>query len=191
VLNLDPELNCVWACDCGEQALKWLSKQCPDVVLMDLQLPGISGVECTARMKELQPSVQIIMVTVYEDEDRVFRALRAGACGYLLKRSTPAEILGAIREVREGGAPMTSAIARKVIASFQKQTTHASELETLTAREREVLEALARGFANKEIAQQLGVTVAAVRWHLLHIYHKLHVRSRTEALAKLHAAKND
>ena len=156
----------------------------PEVVLMDIQLPNMSGVECVAQLKELLPSVQVIMVTVYEDPDRIFRALRAGASGYLLKRATPEQVLSAIRDVQQGGAPMSGEIARKVIAHFQNQAVATAEVETLSAREREVLELVVHGFSNKEIAERLSVTVEAIRWHLKHIYHKLHVHSRTEAALK-------
>jgi DNA-binding NarL/FixJ family response regulator len=182
--------RCVCACSSGEDALQIIPKHRPDVVLMDIQLPNMSGVECAARLKDLLPDVLIIMVTVYEDSDLIYRALRAGASGYLLKRSTPAQILAAIQDVQEGGVPMTSVIARKVIASFRQQSVTAQEVEGLSVREREVLDLLACGSANKEIAQRMGISVDAVRWHLKHIYSKLHVRSRTEAVLKLQSGKN-
>jgi DNA-binding NarL/FixJ family response regulator len=129
------------------------------------------------------------MVTVYEDPERTFKALRAGACGYLLKRCAPEELVAAIHEVREGGAPMTREIARKVIASFQEPATTAAEVETLSPREQEILELLAKGFPNKEIARRVGLTATTVRWHLQNVYQKLHVRSRTEATAKFYTGK--
>jgi DNA-binding NarL/FixJ family response regulator len=129
------------------------------------------------------------MVTVYEDTERIFRALRAGACGYLLKRCTPEELISAVREVRQGGAPMSREIARKVIASFQEPLKAAAEVEELSPREREILELLAQGFPNKEIAHRVGVNDGTVRWHLRHVYNKLHVRSRTEAALKFRTAK--
>jgi DNA-binding NarL/FixJ family response regulator len=156
---------------------------------MDIQLPNASGIECTARLKQMLPAVQIMMVTVYEDTERIFKALSAGACGYLLKRCTPEELLAALREVRQGGVPMSRAIARKVIASFQSPVTTAAEVEVLSPREREILELLAQGFPNKEIANRLGVNDGTVRWHLRHVYDKLHVRSRTEAALKFRSAK--
>jgi len=158
-------------------------------VLMDIQLPKLSGIECTAQLKRLLPSLHIIMVTVYEDTERIFKALRAGACGYLLKRCTPEELISAIREVRQGGAPMSRDIARKVIVSFQEPLTTATNVEGLSPREREILELLAQGFPNKEIAHRLGVGDGTIRWHLRHVYDKLHVRSRTEAALKFRAAK--
>jgi DNA-binding NarL/FixJ family response regulator len=181
----------VCVCTTAEQALKEIPKRQVDIVLMDIQLPDISGIECTARLKQLLPTVQIIMVTVYEDTERIFKALRAGACGYLLKRCTPEELVSAIREVRQGGAPMSREIARKVIVSFQEPVTTAAEVEGLSPREREILELLAAGFPNKQIASRVGLTDGTVRWHLRHVYHKLHVRSRTEAALKFLSTKNE
>jgi DNA-binding NarL/FixJ family response regulator len=151
---------------------------------MDIQLPDSTGVECTARIKEQMPSVQIVILTVYEDSERIFQALRAGACGYLLKRAQPEMIIAAVKEAHEGGVPMTPEIARKVIGQFRQQAAAAAQAEDLTDREREVLELVMHGFGNKAIADRLGVTVAAVKWHLQHIYEKLHVHSRTEAALK-------
>jgi DNA-binding NarL/FixJ family response regulator len=185
----DPECRCVCTCATAEEALKVIPKHRPDLVLMDIQLPNLSGIECCAQLKQLLPSVQILMVTVYEDTDRIFRALRAGACGYLLKRCTPEELVAAIREVRQGGAPMSREIARKVIASFQEPVLTAAAVEDLSRREREILELVAAGLPNKIIADRLGLTDGTVRWHLRHVYHKLHVRSRTEAALKFHSAK--
>jgi DNA-binding NarL/FixJ family response regulator len=184
VINLAAGFQCVGACMTAEDALLLLPAQAPEVVLMDIQLPKMSGVECVAHLKELLPSVQVIMVTVYEDPDRIFCALRAGACGYLLKRSTPEQIVAAIRDVRQGGVPMSSEIARKVIAHFQEQETAASDVENLSAREREVLDLVVRGLSNKEIVGRLGISIEGVRWHLRNIYHKLHIHSRTEVLVK-------
>lgn len=185
------ECVCVCMCATGAEALKEIPKHQPDIVLMDIQLPDFSGIECTARLKLLMPSVQIIMVTVYEDTERIFKALRAGACGYLLKRCTPEELISAIREVQQGGAPMSREIARKVIVSFQEPITASAEVEGLSPREREILELLAAGFPNKEIASRLGLTDGTVRWHLRHVYHKLHVRSRTEAALKFLSTKTE
>jgi DNA-binding NarL/FixJ family response regulator len=187
-VQTDPELNCICTCGTAEEALKVLPKSKPEIVLMDIQLPKMSGIECTAQLKQLLPAVQIIMVTVYEDTDRIFKALRAGACGYLLKRCAPEDLVAAIREVRQGGAPMSREIARKVIFSFQEPFAAAAEVEDLSPREREILELLAEGFPNKQIASRMGVTDGTVRWHLRHVYHKLHVRSRTEAALKFRSA---
>ncbi len=185
----DPDFRCVCACATAEEALKIIPKHEPEIVLMDIQLPNMSGIDCLAQLKRLLPSVQIIMVTVYEDTERIFKALRMGACGYLLKRCSPEELIAAIREVRQGGAPMSREIARKVIVSFQEPVKAAAEVEDLSPRELEILELLADGFPNKAIADRLGLTDGTVRWHLRHVYHKLHVRSRTEAALKFRNAK--
>jgi len=190
-IQADPECRCVCACATAEEALKLIPKHEPEIVLMDIQLPNMSGIDCLAQLKQLLPSVHIIMVTVYEDTERIFRALRLGACGYLLKRCAPEELIAAIREVRQGGAPMSREIARKVIASFQEPLATAVEVEDLTAREREILELLANGFPNKQIADRLGLTDGTVRWHLRHVYNKLHVRSRTEAALKFRSTKQE
>jgi len=184
LLNRTPGFQCVCTCATVAEALKKIPKALPDVVLMDIQLPDATGVECTAKLKEQLPGLHIVIVTVYEDSERIFQALRAGACGYLLKRARPETIIAAIREAQEGGVPMTPEIARKVIGQFRNQTAAAAEVESLTDREREVLELVMHGHNNKAIADRLGVTVAAVKWHLQHIYGKLHVHSRTEAALK-------
>jgi DNA-binding NarL/FixJ family response regulator len=189
IINLSPDFRCVCTCSTAEEALKVLPKYAPALVLMDIQLPSMSGVECVPLLKELMPSVNAIMVTVYEDPDRIFCALRAGASGYLLKRSSPDEVLKAMREVHLGGGAMSGEIARKVITYFRNQTTAKAEVDELTPREREVLELVVHGFSNKEIAERLSLTVEAVRWHLKHIYQKLHVHSRTEAALKFRPTK--
>jgi len=184
LFNRTPGFQCVCTCATVAEALKKIPKAMPDVVLMDIQLPDATGVECTAKIKELLPAVHIVIVTVYDDSERIFQALRAGACGYLLKRSQPENIINAVQEAHEGGVPMTPEIARKVIGQFRQQTTTAAQMENLSDREREVLELVMHGLGNKSIADRLGVTVAAVKWHLQHIYEKLHVHSRTEAALK-------
>ena len=184
IINLSSEYCCVCSCSTAEEALSQLPQHKPEVVLMDIQLPKMSGVECVAQLKELLPSTQVIMVTVYEDPDRIFRALRAGASGYLLKRSVADQVLNAIRDVLHGGVPMTSEIARKVIAHFQQEETTAADVEKLSAREREVLDLVVQGLSNKEIVDRLSITIDGVRWHLRNIYQKLHVHSRTEVLVK-------
>ncbi|HTI72685.1 MAG TPA: response regulator transcription factor [Candidatus Limnocylindria bacterium] len=189
-VDADPDCRCVGTCSTAEEALRQLPRLLPEIVLMDVQLPGMSGIDCTTQLKQLLPTVQIIMVTVYEDTERIFKALRAGACGYILKRSPPEELMAAMREVRQGGAPMSREIARKVIASFQEPLAANAEVEELSPREREILELLAEGFPNKEIASRVGLTDGTVRWHLRHVYHKLHVRSRTEAALKFRSLKN-
>jgi DNA-binding NarL/FixJ family response regulator len=193
-VRTDPECQCVCTCATAAEALEFIPEHRPDIVLMDIQMPGMSGIECTFRLKQLLPALQILMVTVYGDPDLIFKALRAGACGYLLKRCTPEELVAAVREVRQGGAPMSREIAREVIAYFQQPLKveppeMAQEVQDLSPREREILELLAKGFANKAIADRLGLKHGTVRWHLQHIYDKLHVRSRTEAVLKFLPAK--
>lgn len=179
------DLRCIGASRNAEHALRVIPQNAPDVVLMDIELPGISGIECTARLKRLLPRLRILILTVYKDHDQIFRALEAGASGYLLKRSSSEEILRAIRDVKEGGAPMTAEIAAKVVQSFHKPAPAANAcVQELTAREAEVLGLLARGYVAKEIADQLGISYETVRGHLANIYEKLHVRSRTEAVIR-------
>jgi len=188
-VQTDAECRCVFACANAEDALLEIPKHKPEVVLMDIQLPRLSGIECTAQIKKILPAVQIIMVTVYEDTERISAALRAGACGYLLKRCTPAELVSAVREARAGGVPMPREIARKVIASFQQPDAVAADMDELRPSERKILELLAMGLANKEIADRLGLSNGTVRWHLENIYGKLHVHSRTEAALKFRSIK--
>ena len=168
----------------AEMALQELPRLNPEVVLMDINLPGLSGVECVRRLKPLLPQSQIIMLTVYQNTENIFNALAAGATGYLLKQTPPAELLAAIRDVRNGGSPMSSHIARKIVQSFQKPAPNPGNAASLSPREAEVLELLAKGYLYKEIADQTGLTYATVHTHIRHIYEKLHVRSRTEAVAK-------
>ena len=184
LINAEPDMECICTSMTVGEALQQIPRAKPDVVLMDIQLPDGTGIECTAKIKEQLPKVQIVVVTVYEDSVRIFQALQAGACGYLLKRANPERIIEAIREAREGGVPMTPEIARKVIGQFRDHAETASTVENLTPRETEVLQFVMHGLANKEIADRMGVTVAAVKFHLQHIYEKLHVHSRTEAVIK-------
>jgi DNA-binding NarL/FixJ family response regulator len=179
-----PGYRCVCACGTAEDALVKLPKLAPEVVLMDIQLPNLSGIACTVRLREMLPKVQIIMVTVYRDYDKIFKALKAGACGYLLKRSSREDLIQAIEEVRSGGAPMSSEIARRLVESFQMPVANAPELQNPSRREEEVLDLLCQGFANKEIAERLCLSIETVRSHLKRIYERLHVRSRTEAALK-------
>lgn len=179
-----PGHRCVLACSTSEEALQKIPRLLPDVVLMDIHLPNMSGMDCTRRLKELCPSVQILILTVYEDNEKIFGALKAGAAGYLLKRADPAQILRAIQDVKEGGAPMSNQIARRVVQSFRENPGDTSKLEKLSQREEEILQNLSKGYSTKEIADRMSVSVNTVRTHLQHIYEKLHVRSRTEAVAK-------
>jgi DNA-binding NarL/FixJ family response regulator len=184
MINATPGFRCAGTFSSAEAALKEIPLIQPDVVLMDINLPRMSGIECTGRLKEQLPRLQIMVVTVHADNDRVFSALQAGASGYLLKRTGPAELLEAIQEVTRGGVPMTGEIARKVIATFRRPATPPIEEARLTRREEEILILLTQGYANKEIADRLAVSFDTVRTHLCHIYEKLHVRSRTEAATK-------
>jgi len=184
LINRTPEMQCICACGTVGDAVKQIPPAQPDVVLMDIQLPDGTGIDCTAKIKEQLPDVQIIVVTVYADSDWIFQALQAGASGYLLKRATPTRIIEAIREAQEGGVPMTPEIARKVIGQFQAPVKAAEEVESLTPRETEVLQFIMHGLANKEIADRMSISVNSVKWHLRHIYEKLHVRSRVEAVLK-------
>lgn len=173
----------------AEEALREIPKLKPDVVLMDINLPGMSGVECVRRLKQLVPETQIVMLTVHEDTENIFNALAAGATGYLLKRTSRAELLQAIRDVHRGGSPMTSQIARKVVQSFQQPIQPAQATEELTSRERQVLDYLAQGLLYKEIADKLGISYETVHTHIRRIYEKLQVRTRTEAVAKVLKSK--
>lgn len=176
----------------AEDAIRNLPKDEPDVVLMDIHLPFRNGIECTRALKDLCPDLRVLILTVYEDSESIFDALKAGASGYLLKRSTPSEILAAITDVAEGGAPMSSQIARQVVASFQKPTpTLEPEGEPLSERETEVLGYLTKGYSGKEIADKMCVSINTVKTHLKHIYQKLHVRSRTEILLRFRAENPD
>lgn len=184
LLASSPTCECLGACGSAEEAIKSIPLWKPDVVLMDIHLPDRSGIECTTALKELIPNLQVIILTSYEDTDNLFKALRAGACGYLLKRAQPAEILHAIQEVQSGGAPMSSEIARKVLGAFHDPAPLAAPEQDLSRREREILELLLRGLSNKEIASDLSISVPTVKIHIRHIYEKLHVRCRVDLLVK-------
>jgi DNA-binding NarL/FixJ family response regulator len=168
----------------AESALRGLPPKKPDVVLMDINLPGISGVEAVKRLKAELPTTQFVMVTVYEDADHIYSALAAGATGYLLKQTPREELLAALEEVHRGGSPMTSNIARKVVQSFSPSSAPVADGEGLSPREQEVLELLARGYLYKEIADRLNISVPTVNTYVRRIYEKLHVRSRGQAVAK-------
>ncbi len=190
LFELSPGYRCVNAFASAEEVLAGNAADLADVVLMDINLPGQSGIECVGELKRRHPSLLVIMLTVYEDADKIFAALRAGASGYLLKRTPPAQLLEAIREVRDGGSPMSSLVARKVVASFQDATQRraaplsAPPLPALTPREREILDALSKGLLYKEIAERLGIGATTVRTHLRSIYEKLQVQTRTEAVVR-------
>jgi len=184
VINRAPGHQCVGQYGDAESALASLPKDKPQVVLMDINLPGMNGVECVRKLKQMLPQTLVVMLTAYEDTDNIFGSLEAGASGYLLKRSKSAEILQAIQEVMEGGSPMTAHIARKVVHSFQSKGSSNQATENLADREKEVLDLLSQGFMYKEIADKLGISFETVRTYIRRIYEKLQVRSRTEAVAK-------
>ena len=177
-------LACQGAYPNAEAALQGIPAEKPDVAIIDINLPGKSGIECVAELKTLMPSLQILILTMYEESDLIFNALRAGASGYLLKKNEPSELLGAIEQVHAGGAPMSMQIARKVITYFHQIKKDTSETKSLTPREQEVLSLLAKGFLYKEISGNLGISINTLRNHLRTIYEKLHVHSRTEATVK-------
>ena len=184
VLNRAEGFRCVSNYGSAEAALEGLPKDKPEVVLMDINLPGLNGVECVRKLKQVAPQILIVMLTVYEDTDNIFNALAAGASGYMLKRTTTPELLESIREVLRGGSPMTAHIARKVVLSFQKSAASIEATEELSPREREVLDLLSQGFLYKEIAEKLGISYETVHTYVRRIYEKLQVRTRTEAVAK-------
>src|ERR1041385_6809529 len=184
VLNRAEGFRCVSHYGSAEAALEGLVKDRPEVVLMDINLPGMNGVECVRQLKQAMPQVMVIMLTVYEDTENIFNALAAGASGYLLKRTKSAELLDAIKEVNRGGAPMTTHIARKVTQSFLKAGPSPQPTENLSEREQQVLDCLSQGLIYKEIAEKLGISYETVHTYIRRIYEKLQVRTRTEAVAK-------
>ncbi|HWD18695.1 MAG TPA: response regulator transcription factor [Verrucomicrobiae bacterium] len=186
MLNKAEGFRCISQHASAEAALEALPKEKPDVVLMDINLGGMNGVECVQRLKQAAPEIMAVMLTAYEDTENIFAALAAGAAGYLLKRAPRVEILDAIREVQRGGSPMTTHIARKVVQSFQKPVAapNAEPTPELSAREQEVLDHLSHGFLYKEIAEKMGISYETVHTYIRRIYEKLQVRTRTEAVAK-------
>jgi DNA-binding NarL/FixJ family response regulator len=184
VLDRSEGFACLSQYPNAEDALKGLPQDKPDVVLMDINLPGMNGVECVRQLKQLVPTMQVMMLTVYEDTENIFNALAAGATGYMLKRTSRDELLEAIREVKRGGSPMTTHIARKVVSSFQRTAATAAATENLSPREQEVLDLLSQGLIYKEIAEKLSISYETVHTYIRRIYEKLQVRTRTEAVAK-------
>jgi DNA-binding NarL/FixJ family response regulator len=183
-INRSKEFHCASNHGSGEEALTILPKTRPEIVLVDINLPGIKGPECVERLKQLLPEAQFVMVTIYEDSDHIFQALQAGATGYLLKQTERSELLAALRQVHGGGSPMTPNIARKVVRTFQQPHPKPEALTELSPRENEILQLLAQGYLYKEITDQLGIKLATVDTHIRRIYEKLHVRSRSEAIAR-------
>lgn len=186
-LKIAPGLNCVGAYSTGEEALRQLPKLHPDVVLMDINLPGMGGIQCVSKLKQLLPETNVIMLTTYDNAEMIFDSIRAGATGYLLKNQPREELLLALQQVQSGGSPMSLKIARKVFNHFQTPLKHGSEIEQLTNREEEILRLLTKGYLYKEIAEHLGVSLGTIQTHIASVYEKLHVHSRTEAAMKYSA----
>ncbi len=195
IINSDPACVCVAAFGSGEEALERAPALRPQVAVMDINLPGMDGIACVRQLAERLPALQIVMLTVYQDTDNLFRALAAGAHGYLVKPARARDLLAAIRDIHQGGAPMTSALARKVVEAFRGRAAQAQppaagqqpvdgETGELAPREREILDLLAQGFSYKEIADRLNVAFATVHTYVLRIYKKLHVRSKNAAVAR-------
>ena len=184
-LNSAPGFRCVCTCSNGTQALVDIPKHVPDVVLMDIHMPGETGIVCTERIKDLMPQLQVVMFTVYKDHELLLQAMRAGATGYLLKRSSREDILKAISDVQAGGAPMTGEMARMLVESYKKKPEEtAPALEVLSDREMEILMLVSKGMTNKDVSRKLNISFFTVANHLRHIYEKIHVHSRMEAVMK-------
>jgi DNA-binding NarL/FixJ family response regulator len=184
LVRTDERLRLLGAFVSAEEALREIPVLQPQLVVMDINLPRMNGIECVARLKLLLPQVLVLMLTVYEDDDSIFRALKAGASGYLVKRDASEKLLEALQEVQHGGAPMSAHIARQVVQFFHRSELPSTEAERPSPREREILDLLVKGLVLKEVADQLGIGLETVRTHVNHIYQKLHVRSRTEAVVK-------
>lgn len=183
-LGRSPGLKCVGTFSTGEEALKHLPKLYPDVVLMDINLPGMGGIQCVSRLKQFLADTDVLMLTTYDNAEMIFDSIRAGATGYLLKNQPREELVAALKQVRAGGSPMSLKIARKVINHFQAPKKHGAEIEQLTNREQEILRLLTKGYLYKEIAEHLGVSLGTIQTHIASVYEKLHVHSRTEAAMK-------
>lgn len=180
--------ECQYAYSNCEEAMKELPEKAVDIILMDIHMPGMNGIECVSKLKPLMPGTQFMMCTVYDDDESIFKALRAGATGYILKRTTPSRIIESLIELYQGGAPMSGEIARRVVATFNQPPALSNEkTENLTPREKEILEQLAKGFLYKEIADTLFISRETVKKHIHNIYRKLEVQTRTEALNKAYA----
>lgn len=178
------DIECIASCSSAEEAIKVIPEAAPSVVLMDIKLPGMSGIQCVSELKRLMPQLQIIMVTIYEDSESIFKALKAGASGYLVKSGPPDQLIQAIRDVFSGGSPMSSHIARKVVQHFHAIGPATEEANNLSPREHQVLSLLASGYIYKEIGDKLNIGAETVRTYVKSICHKMHVRSRLEAVAK-------
>ncbi|MGB4846942.1 MAG: response regulator transcription factor [Saprospiraceae bacterium] len=183
-ISLNAEFKMLKTFSTAEEAVKEIPRLKPEIVIMDINLPGMNGIECIRQVKDLSPGTQFMMFTVYENDEKVFEALKAGASGYLLKNTGLLQMIEAIKELHEGGSPMSSNIARKLVSVFHEKEKIAQEINTLSSRENEVLQWLSKGLLYKEIADKLSISVATVRQHIHRIYEKLHVQNRTEALNK-------
>lgn len=188
-MQQEPSVQLLATYRTAEAALIELPLLKPDVVIMDINLPGMTGIECVRQVRAIDASIQFLMFTVYENNDQVFEALKAGASGYLLKRTPPRQIIDAVIELYNGGSPMSAAIARKLVNLFQQTTPDKNEAALLTNREKEVLELLSKGLLYKEIADQLGISFGTVRQHLYKVYEKLHVQNKTEAINKVFGSR--
>lgn len=180
-----PGFECIEAFVNAEDAVEGIPALRPDIVIMDIHLPGMTGIEAVRILKAQMPALQIAMCTVYEDDEHIFNALKAGASGYLLKRTSPEKLLEALTDLHQGGSPMSGEIARRVVNSFQRKAAPSPELAVLTTREKEILDLLAKGYLYKEIAAELYISIETVKRHIHNIYEKLHVQTRTEALNKV------
>jgi RNA polymerase sigma factor (sigma-70 family) len=184
LLNEETRVTLLTAYASAEEAVRGIPVEKPEVALVDINLPGMNGIECTARLKAAVPELHVLMLTAYEDSDLIFESLRAGASGYLLKRMVPTELIEAIEQVRLGGAPMSMRVARRVVDHFHRSRQVASEVEKLSKREQDILTLLAKGYRYREIGESLGLSLGSVRTYLQRIYEKLHVQTRTEATVK-------
>jgi DNA-binding NarL/FixJ family response regulator len=184
-LSLSNEFRVLDVFKTAEEALYEIPRLKPDIVIMDISLPGMNGIECIRQIRDKSPRTQFMMFTVYENDEKVFEALRAGASGYLLKNTGLVQLVESLKELHNGGSPMSANIARKLVTVFRDNQKQTEELQTLSARENEVLQLLAKGLLYKEIADKLSISIATVRQHIHHIYEKLHVQNRTEAINKM------
>ena len=183
-ISLNPEFKVLDTFKTAEEALYEIPKLKPDIVIMDINLPGMNGIDCIRQVKNKTPRSQFMMFTVYENDEKVFEALKAGASGYLLKNTGLVQMIEALKELHDGGSPMSANIARKLVTVFREQEKNIAQLETLSNRENEILQLLSKGLLYKEIAEQLSISVGTVRQHIHKIYEKLHVQNRTEAINK-------
>lgn len=188
-LSLNPEFTVLDTCKTGEEAVYEIARLKPDIVIMDISLPGISGIECIRQVKNKSPNTQFMMFTVYENDEKVFEALKAGASGYLLKNTGLVQMVESLKELYNGGSPMSANIARKLVTVFREQENESTSIEVLSTRENEILQLLSKGLLYKEISEKLSISTNTVRQHIHRIYEKLHVQNRTEAINKAYRNK--